>query len=107
MSINFNDPLPFIKFPYFVWWPTGQQYEDLKKAKEDIVDECAREKSAHKAYKKECSALKAEYNIIRLKVQRILVVLYIKGGHFFHSQVSKLRSISIFLYEDKRLSQQT
>ena len=46
----------------------GQQYEDLKKAKEDLVEECAREKNAHKAYKKECAALKAEYNIIRLKV---------------------------------------
>ncbi len=48
----------------------GQQYEDLKKVKEDLVDECAREKSAHKAYKKECAALKAEYNIIRLKVRQ-------------------------------------
>lgn len=47
----------------------GQQFEDLKKAKEDITEECAREKSAHKAYKKECAALKAEYNIIRLKVR--------------------------------------
>ena len=46
----------------------GQQFEDLKKAKEDLVDEVAKEKSAHKLYKKECSALKAEYNIIRLKV---------------------------------------
>lgn len=48
--------------------PIGQQFDDLKKAKEDVVDECAREKSAHKAYKKECAALKSEYNIIRLKV---------------------------------------
>ena len=49
--------------------PTGQQFEDLKKAKEDVVEECVREKSAHKAYKKECAALKSEYNIIRLKVR--------------------------------------
>ena len=46
----------------------GQQYEDLKKVKEDLVDECSREKSAHKAYKKECAALRAEYSIIKLKV---------------------------------------
>ena len=40
----------------------------MKKAKEDVADEYAREKTAHKAYKKECAALKAEYNILRLKV---------------------------------------
>ena len=39
------------------------------------MDECARERSAHKAYKKECNALKAEYNIIRLKVCVVVNVL--------------------------------
>ena len=51
-----------------VYTPAGQQFEELKKAKEDIAEECVREKSAHKTYKRECSALKAEYNILRLKV---------------------------------------
>lgn len=47
---------------------TGQ-YEDLKKAKEDALEECAKERSAHRHYKKECSVLKTEYSNIRLKVQ--------------------------------------
>lgn len=46
----------------------GQQYEELKKAKEDVMEECAREKAAHRNYKKECAALKQEYSIIKQKV---------------------------------------
>ena len=47
---------------------TGQ-FEELKKAKEDITEECARERSAHKGYKKDYNALRAEYSNIRLKVE--------------------------------------
>ena len=46
---------------------TGQ-YEEMKKIKEDLEEELQRERSAHRHYKRECSALKEEYNNLRLKV---------------------------------------
>ena len=47
--------------------PTGQ-YEDMKKVKEDLEEELLRERAAHRHYKRECAALKDEYNNLRLKV---------------------------------------
>ena len=44
------------------------------------MDECAKEKNAHKLYKKENSALKAEYNIIRLKVCCLIGIATEEGG---------------------------
>ena len=40
----------------------------MKKIKEDLEEELQRERSAHRHYKRECSALKEEYNNLRLKV---------------------------------------
>ena len=46
--------------------PLTGQYEELKKAKDSLEEEVHR----LKAYKKECGHLKAEYNAIKLKVNR-------------------------------------
>ena len=51
--------------------PTGQ-YEEMKKIKEDLEEELNRERSAHRHYKRECAALKDEYNNLRLKVHNDL-----------------------------------
>lgn len=48
--------------------PTGQ-YEEMKKIKEDLEEELNKERSAHRHYKRECAALKDEYNNLRLKVR--------------------------------------
>ena len=45
------------------------QYEEMKKTKEDLEEELQRERSAHRHYKRECAALKEEYNNLRLKVR--------------------------------------
>lgn len=44
----------------------------MKKIKDDLEDELQRERSAHRHYKRECSALKDEYNNLRLKVELII-----------------------------------
>ena len=44
------------------------QFEEMKKSKDDLEEELQRERSAHRHYKKECGALKDEYNNLRLKV---------------------------------------
>ena len=75
-----GDPLP-----YYFHLPcvdiAGQQYEELKKAKEDLKEEYSRERSHHKACKKECAALKAEYNNIRLKVATWVHTTFIQMVH--------------------------
>ena len=45
------------------------QFEEMKKIKDDLEEELQRERSAHRHYKRECSALKEEYNNLRLKVR--------------------------------------
>ncbi len=56
--------------------PTGQ-YEEIKKIKEDLEEELNRERSAHRHYKRECAALKDEYNNLRLRVHSEVYVQYI------------------------------
>ena len=48
--------------------PTDQ-YEEMKKVKEDLEEDISRERAAHRHYKRECTALKDEYNNLRLKVR--------------------------------------
>ena len=50
------------------------QYEELKKAKNDLEEDVIRERTAHKSYKKDCAALKAEYNNIKLRVSIVISV---------------------------------
>lgn len=54
-----------------MWLIHVGQYEEMKKKLEDLEDELQRERSAHRHYKRECTALKDEYNNLRLKVRVI------------------------------------
>ena len=44
----------------------------MKKVKDDLEEELQRERSAHRHYKRECAALKEEYNNLRLRVHVVL-----------------------------------
>ena len=52
------------------------QYEEMKKIKDDLQEELQRERSAHRHYKRECAALKEEYNNLRLRVYLKCMYMY-------------------------------